>query len=137
MQYFRYENTNENLNNDLKEQYKTLNNCEKRIFRKEKMRQKIITAVSIFIYIVVAAAGLCLLNLIPQPNGLFWRLLVGAGKLIAGLFILVICGVLTVELTKGYGKKPNRSMSPQRKKKSYQKPVVTCGIIMVYRSHIL
>lgn len=137
MQYFRYENTNENLNNDLKEQYKTLNNCEKRIFRKEKMRQKIITAVSIFIYIVVAAAGLCLLNLIPQPNGLFWRLLVGAGKLIAGLFILVICGVLTVELPKGYGKKPNRSMSPQRKKKSYQKPVVTCGIIMVYRSHIL
>lgn len=137
MRYFRYENTNENLNNDLKEQYKTLNNCEKRIFRKEKMRQKIITAVSNFIYIVVAAAGLCLLNLIPQPNGLFWRLLVGAGKLIAGLFILVICGVLTVELTKGLWKKLNRSMSPQRKKKSYQKPVVTCGIIMVYRSHIL
>lgn len=137
MRYFRYENTNENLNNDLKEQYKTLNNCEKRIFRKEKMRQKIITAVSIFIYIVAVAAGLCLLNLIPQPNGLFWRLLVGAGKLIAALFILVICGVLTVELTKGLWKKPNRSMSPQRKKKSYQKPVVTCGIVMVYRSHIL
>ena len=90
MRYFRYENTNENLNNDLKEQYKTLNNCEKRIFRKEKMRQKIITAVSIFIYIVAVAAGFCLLNLIPQPNGLFWRLLVGAGKLIAALFILVI-----------------------------------------------
>lgn len=71
MRYFRYENTNENLNNDLKEQYKTLNNCEKRIFRKEKIRQKIITAVSIFIYIVAVAAGLCLLNLIPQPNGLF------------------------------------------------------------------
>ena len=54
------------------------------------MRQKIITAVSIFIYIVAVAAGLCLLNLIPQPNGLLWRLLVGAGKLIAALFILVI-----------------------------------------------
>lgn len=99
------------------------------------MRQKIITAVSIFIYIVAVAAGLCLLNLIPQPNGLFWRLLVGAGKLIAALFILVICGVLTVELTKGLWKKAESVNVPA--KKSYQKPVVTCGIVMVYRSHIL
>ena len=118
MRYFRYENTNENLNNDLKEQYKTLNNCEKRIFRKEKMRQKIITAVSIFIYIVAVAAGLCLLNLIPQPNGLFWRLLVGAGKLIAGLFILVICGVLTVELTKGLWKKSRIGQCPRKEKRN-------------------
>lgn len=129
MRYFRYENTNENLNNDLKEQYKTLNNCEKRIFRKEKMRQKIITAVSNFIYIVAAAAGLCLLNLIPQPNGLFWRLLVGAGKLIAGLFILVICGVLTVELTKGLWKKVESVNVPAKKKEILSK---ACGHLRDY-----
>ena len=73
-------------------------------------------AVSIFIYIVAVAAGFCLLNLIPQPNGLFWRLLVGAGKLIAALFILVICGVLTVELTKGLWKKAESVNVPAKKK---------------------
>lgn len=129
LRYFRYENTNENLNNDLKEQYKTLNNCEKRIFRKEKLRQKIIMAVSIFIYIVAVAAGFCLLNLIPQPNGLFWRLLVGAGKLIAALFILVICGVLTVELTKGLWKKAESVNVPAKKKEILSK---ACGHLRDY-----
>lgn len=36
MQYFKYKNINKNLNNALKEQYKTLNNCEKRIFSKRE-----------------------------------------------------------------------------------------------------
>lgn len=93
------------------------------------MRQKIITAVSIFVYIVAVAAGLCLLNLIPQPNGLFWRLLVGAGKLIAGLFILVICGVLTVELTKGLWKKAESVNVPAKKKEILSK---ACGHLRDY-----
>ena len=121
MRYFKYKNINKNLNNALKEQYKTLNNCEKRIFRKEKLWRKVSIAVSTLIYITTVAAGLCLLSLIPKPNGWFWNLLVVIGKLIVGLFIFVICGVLTFELTKGLWKKAESFHIPAMKKEIFSK----------------
>ena len=36
MRYFKYKNTNENINSALKEKYKKLTEDEKRTFRKEK-----------------------------------------------------------------------------------------------------
>ena len=40
MRYFRYKNTYKNVNNALKEQYKTLTEDEKRIFRKKNSWEK-------------------------------------------------------------------------------------------------
>ena len=37
MRYFRYKNTEKNINNALKEQYKTLTEDEKRMFNREKL----------------------------------------------------------------------------------------------------
>lgn len=98
MRYFRYKHTNETRNNALKEQYKTLHDDEKRILRKEKIWRKISAVASSITFILVAAAGFCLLKLIPQPNGWFWKLLAGMGKAVAGLLILVAGGVATAGL---------------------------------------
>lgn len=46
MRYFRYKNTNKNMNNALKEQYKTLTEDDKHIFRKEKRWSKFSKIVS-------------------------------------------------------------------------------------------
>ena len=98
MRYFRYESTNKNLNNTLKEQYKFLTNNEKRILRKEKRLQKIISFVSLIIYIASITVGFCLLKLIPHPNSYFQNFLADIGKLTAALIILVVSGILTIGL---------------------------------------
>lgn len=47
MRYFRYKNTYKNVNNALKEQYKTLTEDEKRIFRKKNSWEKFSTIVAL------------------------------------------------------------------------------------------
>ena len=50
MRYFRYKNTDKNINNALKEQYKTLTKGEKRTFRREKRWRKFSTAVTFAVF---------------------------------------------------------------------------------------
>lgn len=85
LRYFRYKNIDKNLNNALEEQYKTLNNCEKRIFRKKKIWQKISTVVSLFIYVTAVTLGIYLLKSISQPSGWLLKLVVGIAKVFAVL----------------------------------------------------
>ena len=51
MRYFRYKNTGKNVNNALKEQYKTLTEDEKRTFRKEKRWKRFSTLVTFAVFI--------------------------------------------------------------------------------------
>ena len=76
MRYFKYKNTNKNINNALKEQYKTLTKDEKRIFRKEKCWRIFSTIVTLIIYSSCIIAGLFLLKTIPLPYTCFLKFLI-------------------------------------------------------------
>lgn len=113
MRYFRYRNTSKNLNSALKEQYKTLIEEEKRTFRKEKFRRKFSTIVTLVVYFSCIIVGIFLFKTVPQPYTCFLKLLVVIFKVIIGIIILIVSGVLTVGLTMPLWKKLNRSISPQ------------------------
>ena len=89
MRYFRYKNTDKNINNALKEQYKTLTEDEKRTFRKEKRWRKFSTIVSLVIYISCIVAGILLLKSIPLPSACFLKILVIVGEVIIGFVLLI------------------------------------------------
>ena len=84
MRYFKYKNTIKNINNALKDQYKTLTEYEKRTFRKEKRWRKFSTIVSLVLYISCLGAGVFLLKCIPLPSAWFWKILVIIGEVIMG-----------------------------------------------------
>ena len=121
MRYFKYKNTNKNINNALKEQYKTLTEDEKRTFRKEKRWRKFSTIVSLIIYISCIVAGIFLLKSIPLPSAWFLEILVIVGKVIIGFILLIASGVLTVALTMPLWKKVESFHIPPIKKDIFSK----------------
>ena len=121
MRYFKYKNTNKNINNALKEQYKTLTEDEKRTFRKEKRWRKFSTIVSLVIYISCIVAGIFLLKSIPLPSAWFLEILVIVGKVIIGFILLIASGVLTVALTMPLWKKVESFHIPSIKKDIFSK----------------
>ena len=121
MRYFKYKNTNKNINNALKEQYKTLTEDEKRTFRKEKRWRKFSTIVSLIIYISCIVAGIFLLKSIPLPSAWFLEILVIVGEVIIGFIILIASGVLTVALTMPLWKKVESFHIPSIKKEIFSK----------------
>lgn len=121
MRYFKYKNTNKNINNALKEQYKTLTEDEKRTFRKEKRWRKFSTIVSLIIYISCIVVGIFLLKSIPVPNAWFLEVLVIVGKVIVGFILLIIGGVITVGLTMPLWKKVESFHIPSMKKEIFSK----------------
>ena len=121
MRYFKYKNTNKNINNALKEQYKTLTEEEKRTFRKEKRWRKFGTIVSLIIYISCIVAGIFLLKSIPLPSAWFLEILVIVGEVIIGFILLIASGVLTVALTMPLWKKVESFHIPSIKKDIFSK----------------
>lgn len=121
MRYFKYKNTNKNINNALKEQYKTLTEDEKRTFRKEKRWRKFSTIVSLIIYISCIVAGIFLLKSIPLPSAWFLKILVIVGEVIIGFILLIASGVLTVALTMPLWKKVESFHIPSIKKDIFSK----------------
>lgn len=121
MRYFRYQNTNKNLNIALKEQYKTLTEDEKRTFRREKCWRNFCTVVTLFIYCAFIAAGVFLLKTIPQPHTWFLKLLVMSGMFLIGLILLIAGGVLTVFLTIPLWKRVESFHIPSIKKDIFSK----------------
>ena len=121
MRYFKYKNTNKNINNALKEQYKTLTEDEKRTFRKEKRWRKFSTIVSMIIYISCIVAGIFLLKSIPVPSAWFLEILVIVGKVIVGFILLIVGGVITVGLTMPLWKKVESFHIPSMKKEIFSK----------------
>ena len=121
MRYFRYKNTNKNINNALKEQYKTLTEDEKRTFRKEKSWRKFSTIVTFVVYFSCIVLGVFLLKSIPLPNDKFLEALVIVGEVIVGLILLIASGVLTAALTMPLWKKVESFHIPSMKKEIFSK----------------
>jgi len=106
MRFFKYRNTKKNLNAALKEQYKTLNEDQKRTVRKEKAWRKFAVYVThIILLACYVAGGICLIKSIPQPAGQLLKVLVTIGKVIAGFILLFVSGLLTYWLTQPLWKK--------------------------------
>ena len=121
MRYFRYKNTDKNVNNALKEQYKTLTENEKRTFRKKKRWQKFSTTVTLTVFICCIIAEIFLLKSIPVPNDNFWEVLVIVGKVIVGFMLLIVSGGLTAILTTPLWKKVETFDIPLMKKEIFSK----------------
>ena len=121
MRYFRYKNTDKNVNNALKEQYKTLTEDEKRTFRKKKRWQKFSTIVTLTIFICCIIAEIFLLKSIPVPNDNFLEVLVIVGKVIVGFILLIVSGSLTAILTTPLWKKVETFDIPLMKKEIFSK----------------
>ena len=121
MRYFRYKNTDKNVNNALKEQYKTLTEDEKRTFRKKKRWQKFSTIVTLTIFICCIIAEIFLLKSIPVPNDNFLEVLVIVGKVIVGFILLIVSGGLTAILTTPLWKKVETFDIPLMKKEIFSK----------------
>ena len=121
MRYFRYKNTDKNVNNALKEQYKTLTEDEKRTFRKKKRWQKFSTIVTLTVFICCIIAESFLLKSIPVPNDNFLKVLVIVGKVIVGFILLIVSGGLTAILTTPLWKKVETFDIPLMKKEIFSK----------------
>lgn len=129
MRYFKYKNTNKNMHNALKEQYKTLTEDEKRTFRREKRWRKFSTILSLILYISCIVIGISLLKSIPASNDCFLKVLVIVGKVIAGFILLIVGGVITVGLTMPLWKKVESFRIPSMKKEIFSK---ACGHLREY-----
>lgn len=121
MRYYKYKNTDKNINNALKEQYKTLTEDEKRTFRRENRWRKFSTIVSLVIYISLVVSGIFLLKSIPLPSAWFLEILVIVGEVVIGFVLLIVCGVLTAALTKPLLKKVESFHIPSIKKEIFSK----------------
>ena len=121
MRYFRYKNTVKNVNNALKEQYKTLTEDEKRTFRKKKRWQKFSTIVTLTIFICCIITEIFLLKSIPVPNDNFLEVLVIVGRVIVGFILLIVSGGLTAILTTPLWKKVETFDIPLMKKEIFSK----------------
>ena len=129
MRYFKYKNTNKNINNALKEQYKTLTEDEKRTFRKEKRWRKFSGFVSGIIYILCTCAGCFLIQAIPLPSAWLLKTLVIVGTVMIGFILLLVSGVITVGLTMPLWKKVESFHIPSMKKEFFSK---ACGHLREY-----
>jgi hypothetical protein len=121
MRYFRYKNTDKNVNNALKEKYKSLTENEKRTFRKKKRWQKFSIIVTLTIFICCIIAEIFLLKSIPVPNDNFLEILVIVGKVIVGFILLIVSGSLTAILTTPLWKKVETFDIPLMKKEIFSK----------------
>lgn len=121
LRYYKYKNTDKNINNALKEQYKTLTKDEKRTFRREKRWRKFSTIIFLVIYISLVVSGIFLLKSIPLPSAWSLKILVIVGEMIIGFILLIASGVLTVALTMPLWKKVESFHIPSIKKEIFSK----------------
>lgn len=117
LRYFiRYKYTNKISKNAQKEQYKTLSDSDKRIYRKKRRWQRFSTFFVYLIFTPFAAAGVLLFLCVPSPDEWFWKLLVVIAKLLACIFFLIVGVVLVDKLTSGLWKKVDSFRLPDMKK---------------------
>ena len=121
MRYFKYANTDKNLNNALKEQYKALTKDEKRTFRKQKAWERTGIVCSLAVLIFCMVVGICLITLIPQPEWWLWYTLTAIGKVLIGFAVLIISGFVTYGLTSPLWKKAASFDIPAMKKEIFSK----------------
>lgn len=121
MRYFKYKNTNKNEKNALKEQYKILTADEKLIFRKRRMLEKCGCFLMILIFWLTAAFGIFLINLIPTPSDLIFKILCIILKTVLAVVMLYVSVVLAAVLTIPVWSKTDSLNIPEMKKEIFSK----------------
>ena len=122
MRYFRYKNTNKNINIALKEQYKALTEDEKRTFRKQKALAKFGIVTFLVVYACCVLVGMCLLQFIPTPSNGALEILIIIGKVIGGfVWIFFVSSILSFGLTTPLWKKADTYNIPLIKKEIFSK----------------
>lgn len=116
MRYFRYKDASRTQSNALKEQYKTLTQDEKRIFRSKKRWNRFGAFVACSVFAIYLAVGIVLLSTVSLPEVWFLRLLAFIGKAIAGLILVIASGVLAAGLASPLWKKAESYHIPSIKK---------------------
>ncbi len=129
MRYFKYKNTNKNINNALKEQYKILTEDEKRIIRKAKRWEKLSIVVFLVIYLSCIVAGIFLLKSIPHSDDWFLEVPATVCKVIVGFIFFIIGFGIAVVLTIPLWKKAESFHIPSMKKDIFSK---ACGHLRDY-----
>lgn len=121
MRYFRYKNTNKNLNNAFKEQYKSLTEYEKRTVRKEKCWRRLSTIISLLIFFSCMIAIRYIIKSIPQSSGLLWEVLIAIVKVILFVVLFIVSVLLTYGITCPLWKKVESFHWPTMKKEIFAK----------------
>lgn len=129
MRYFKYKNINENKNNALTEQYKTLSKREKQTIRKEKMWKTLSYCCSVILFLFCMGVGIFLISSIPKPSDWFLAIFAILGKIFLGLFLLIVSGPITYGLTFPLWKKADSFCLPLMKKEIFAK---ACWHLRVY-----
>ena len=121
MRYFRYKNTDKNINNALQEQYKTLTADERHALRKQRRWRIFATIVILLILSASFVASIVLNDLIPGPSAWYWFVPYFIGKgLITGIMLFVGC-VLVFVLVKPLLEKIESFHIPSMKKEIFSK----------------
>ena len=105
MRYFRCRNTDKNIQNVYKKQYKLLSEEEKIMFLKEKQMNETSMFVFLGIFTFCIIGGFFLIELIPTPDFWVWEALVLVGKCLAGLIVLIVSGAVAGLITEPLWKK--------------------------------
>jgi len=121
VRYFKYKNTQNNMNNSLKEQYMTLIKDEKRTVRKGKIWRRCSSIIFMILFFSFMLAFSCLLKIIPHPHNNLLNVLVTIGKVFAGLVLLIVSGFLTYGITYPLWKKARSFNIPLMKKEIFSK----------------
>lgn len=121
MRYFKYKNTDKNMNNAIKEHYLTLSKDLKLAARKKKAWQTCGSVVGLISFGCCFFASIYLLKIIPNPSNVWLMILVTICKVIAGFLLLLISGLLTFVIINPILKKVESYRIPQIRKDVYSK----------------
>ena len=121
MHYFKYPNKNKNLNEELKAQYKALNENERHTLHKQRRWRIFATIVILLFSIASFVTAVLLTESIPRPSAWYWFVPYFIGKgLITGIMLIVGC-VLGFVLVKPLLEKIESSHIPSMKKEIFSK----------------
>lgn len=124
MRYFRYQNTNKNIDIALKERYKSLSKNEQRTVRQKEAWRSFSMVVTVIAFSLITFPGFYLIASIPSPSGWWWKLPVIVAKLLLSCVFFVTGCFLTYILTRSLWKKVNSFNLPPMKKEIFSKACV-------------
>ena len=129
MRYFKYKNTNKNMNNALKERYLSLTKDEKSTVRKEKVLRRFSSIVAFIIFFSCMFVSFWFIVKIPAQINLWAETLVVIGKTLLFFALLIVCGILAYVITIPLWKKVGSFNLPMMKKEIFSK---ACGHLRDY-----
>lgn len=96
LRYYRYKNTDKNLQNAFKAQYKALARDEKRIFRRKRCLEKLGFMIVPVVFSSCMAIGAILMKCFPKPDTQLLNFLMIVCKAAAVLILIIASGALAL-----------------------------------------